>query len=111
MVKSLNKEINDKIDAIIQYLKSSKDYQKYIALQAQMDNNEKIMSLIREIRELQKALVKQSDSNKQTKLQEKIDCLNDIPLYREYNNTLSNINGVLYMIENDLNKYFYNKLN
>ena len=37
--------------------------------------------------------------------------LNNDPLYREYNNTLYEINNTFAIIENSLNNYFNSKLN
>ena len=44
-------------------------------------------------------------------LKKKEHLLNDIPLYREYINTVDEINNTYNIIENRINKYFMDKLN
>ena len=105
----MNKEILDKVDEIINKIESSDLYQKYIDLKKKMDDNEEIKLLINEIKVLQKDVVHHMDKKKE--LQEKEEQLNNYTLYREYNNTIYEINNIYGIIEKDLNNYFYKKLN
>lgn len=105
----LNKEILDKVDEIIEVIKTSSDYQKYLSLQEKMNNNQELMKLINEVKTLQKALVNGKD--KKNELKEKMSLLENNPMYREYNNTLSEINNKFAIIENTLNNYFEKKFN
>ena len=109
MVKQLNKEILNKVDEIISLIENSDDYQKYLFLKEQIDKNKEVKKLINEVKILQKDVV--HHLKKENELKKKMDELNNHPLYREYNNTLLEINNVYAIIENSLNKYFQDKLN
>ena len=109
MVNQLNKEILDKVDEIVKTIEESSEYQKYLTLKEQIDNNKELKELINEVRILQKDVLHHIE--KESKLEEKTTELNNNPLYREYINTLDEINNTFSIIENSLNKYFYDKLN
>ena len=104
-----NKEVLDKVDEILSIIKGSPSYQKYLLLQEKMQNNDELTSLINEVKTLQKMVVNGKD--KEVELQEKVNLLENNPLYREYNNTLGDINNQLSIIENTLNNYFEKKFN
>lgn len=105
----MNKELLNKIDEIISLIENSKEYQKYLLLKDEMNNNSDIKKLINEIRVLQKDVVHHLD--KKEKLRKRMDELNAHPLYREYNNTLASINNVYAIIESNLNNYFQRIVN
>ena len=105
----MNKEILDKVDEIVKTIEESSEYQKYLTLKEQIDNNKELKELINEVRILQKDVLHHIE--KESKLEEKTTELNNNPLYREYINTLDEINNTFSIIENSLNKYFYDKLN
>lgn len=109
MVNKLNNEILNKVDEIINLIKNSDDYQKYLLLQKKMNNNKNLINLINEVKSLQKDIVHGKD--KESELKEKMNLLDNDPLYREYNNTLSEINNKFAIVENTLNNYFDKKLN
>ena len=109
MVRQLNKEILNKIDEIIKTIEESDDYFKYLDLKNKISNNKELVNLINEVKLLQKDVV--HHLNKKEILNEKINELNNYPLYREYNNTLSEINNTYAIIENSLNNYFIKVLN
>ena len=113
MVRQLNKndEILAKVDEIIKYIEDSEDYQKYLLIKEKMNNDYEINELLNEIKHLQKILANNYNKNIENELEEKNKELNNIPLYREYLNTLDEVNSVYNIIENNLNNYFYNKLN
>ena len=104
-------EILSKIDEIIEYIESSDNYQKYLLIREKMSNEQEIKELLNEIKHLQKKLANNYNKNIENELEEKNKVLNNIPLYREYLNTLDEINNIYNIIENSLNKYFYDKLN
>ena len=105
----MNKEILNKVDEIIAIIKNSPDYQKYLVLQEKMNNNCELKKLIDEVKILQKRVV--NGLEKESVLDEKVQLLENNPLYREYNNTLSEINNQFAIIENTLNNYFDSKFN
>ena len=105
----MNKEIIDKVDEIIKSIEESSLYQKYLELKKQIDNNKELTKLINEVRVLQKDIV--HHVKKQIDLDKKMEELNNHPLYREYSNTLYEINNTFSIIESNINNYFNNKLN
>ena len=105
----MNKEILDKIDEIINLIEESSEYQKYQTLQKEIQKNDKLVKLINKVKVLQKDVVHHLVSNDE--LARTMDELNEHPLYREYNNTLSELNNTYAIIENSINHYFQEKLN
>ena len=105
----MNKEILEKIDEIINLIEQSTEYKKYLLLKEKMNDNKEIKRLINEIKVLQKDVTHKLD--KKDLLKEKMDKLNSFPLYREYNNTLSELNNTYAIIESMINNYFSDKLN
>jgi len=112
MVNKLSNEdkvILDKVDEIIEVIKTSPNYQKYLLLQEKMNSNQDLINLINEVKDLQKMIVNGKD--RETLLKEKMDLLENNPLYREYNNTICEINNMFAIVENTLNNYFNKKFN
>lgn len=112
MVNKLNNEdkvILDKVDEIIETIKTSSNYQKYLLLQEKMNSNQELINLINEVKNLQKMIV--NGKNKEDELKEKMSLLENNPLYREYNNTINDINNEFSIVENTLNNYFDKKFN
>ncbi len=105
----MNKEILDKIDEIIKVIENSSNYQKYLELKKQIENNKELTLLINKVKVLQKDIV--HHIGKKEELDCILDELNNHPLYREYNNTLSELNNTYAIIENSINHYFQDKLN
>lgn len=105
----MNKQVLDKVDEIIKLIEESDEYIKYLDLRNQINKNKELKTLINEVKVLQKDIVHKID--KKELLSRKMDELNNNPLYREYNNTLAEINNTYAVIENSLNKYFQDKLN
>lgn len=105
MVNQLNNDkILAKIDEIINKIENSEDYLKYLDFKKKIENNKDLVSLISEVKILQKDVVHHMD--KKNLLNSKIDELNNNPLYREYNNTIYEINNTYAILENNLNNYF-----
>ena len=100
----MNKKVNDKVDEIINEIETSSIYRKYISLQNQIKNNKELMELINKVRIMQKDVLHHKEDEK--KLEELISELDNHPLYREYNNTLYEINNTYGIIESSLNNYF-----
>lgn len=104
-----NKEILNKIDEIINLIENSSDYQKYLSLKKDLDNDKEITLLISEIKLLQKDVVHHLD--KKEILNKKINELESIPLYREYQNTVASLNNTYAIIEQRINNYINKKVN
>ncbi len=105
----MNKEINNKVDEIINEIENSEVYQKYLSLQKQISSNKELMMLINQVKVLQKDILHKK--KKKEDLDIVMDELNSNPLYREYNNTLYEINNTYGIIESSLNNYFNKIIN
>lgn len=105
----MNKEIENKIDEIINEIESSDDYKKYLFLREQLSNNKELSELINRVKVMQKDVVHKK--RKQEELDKLMDELNSNPLYREYNNCLYEINNTYGIIESTLNNYFNSIMN
>ncbi len=107
-MENVNKEIDDLVD----YIKNTDDYKKCIKLKDQMKDNSELMSLIDEVKNLQKQYIK---SNYDLLIKEELDKKNkellEIPIYVLYNKYLNNVNYMIDYINNSLNNYFYELLN
>jgi len=105
----LNKEVSKKVDEIIQDIESSDLYKKYLSLKEQISNNSKLMELINKVRIMQKDVLHKIEDKE--KLESLVNELNNHPLYREYNNTIYEINNIYGIIESNLNNYFDKVIN
>ncbi len=100
----MNKEIEKKVDEIVSEIETSEVYQKYLSLKDKMEANKELMELINKVKITQKdVLHTKCDKIKLDKL---MDELNNHPLYREYNNTIYEINNTYGIIESSINRYF-----
>lgn len=83
-------EINDSFDELILTIKESDIYLKYDHILKQVKVNEDINKCIKDIKSIQKELVKEEHSNGQnialleSELESKNKELNSIPLYNDY---------------------------
>lgn len=105
----MNKEIETKIDEIINEIESSDIYQKYLLLKDKINSNKELTELINKVKVMQKDVVHKK--KKQDELDKLMDELNSNPLYREYNNCLYEINNTYGIIESTLNNYFNKIIN
>ncbi len=112
----MNKEVIDKIDEIIKYIKKSKNYKKYLMIEKQLSNNEDILALIKNIKFLQKQAVQQQYLNNHNKVKvidrkisDDLNKLNSIPLYIEYTNVVEELNNLLTNIKNIVELYINEK--
>ena len=105
MVQPLNKkEINAKILEIIEYIQTTESYQNYLKARKILEQNEKIMNLIQDIKTLQKEEL-------DLKIKEKLNILNTEPSYLEFQTYQDEINNLLIIFENKINKYFFDVFN
>lgn len=113
MVRLLNKELNDKLDNIVNYIKESNSYQNYLKAKELLNKDEKLKEKFKSIKKYQKEIVKNPSKKKELekKIQECLDELNKSPLYTEYLGYLEEVNNMLNIFENKLNKYFYDLFN
>lgn len=103
----MDKALNDVIDCI----KNSPEYIECVELKKKMDSNEEITKLIKDIKLLQKKLLRTDSIEVQEELGSKINRLNEIPIYSIYNQKLNVINEKISYVNDELNDYFYKVLN
>lgn len=97
---------------IIDFIINSKEYKTCLELKEKMKNNEEIILLIKEIKDLQKKYIKSNYSeNYEIELNKKNERINSIPIYCIYNNNLKIVNEMISIVNDELNNYFYRKFN
>ena len=104
-------ELNNKIDDVVNTIKNSKEYKKCIELKKQMDSNEEITHLVKEIKIKQKKYIRNNDSNILNELKELENRLNEIPIYHIYLENLEIVNNMISYVKDELNDYFQELLN
>lgn len=109
MVKYMN-SILSKTDELVNEIRKSSDYKKYIELREIIKQDKQIMGLIDEIKKIQKQIVrdkqKKSDiSNLEIDLQNKLEELEQNPIYVEFNYIQNDLNNMLQTIKNLIEKH------
>ena len=107
-MENKNKELLlKKIDELIELIKQSNDYKRYIELKDKMKSNKSIMSLISKIKKEEQSLVKKEYYKEDTfkekeKIKELKSQLESYPIYNEYiflqedlNNLFQNIKAII----------------
>lgn len=82
-------KILTKTNEIIEIIKNSEEYKKYIDISNKLKKHEAIMSLIDEVKTLQKKLVKEKSLNRDVafideEINKKLELLESYPIYLEY---------------------------
>ena len=114
MVRQLNnKEILNKTSEIVEYIKNTLEYKNYMKAKKLLEEDEYLNKLIREIKKYQKDIVRGIGKKEEleNKIQENLEILNSSELYLEYNNYLIDVNNMLTIFENKINKYFEDVFN
>ena len=109
----MNKEILDKVQEIVDFIKETKEYKNYEQAKKLLEQDTYLNKLINDIKDYQKRIVR-NPSNKEElecKIQETLEELNSSPLYTEYNYYLEEVNNMLIIFENKINKYFEDVFN
>ena len=104
----MNKEIEEKVDNIIDYIKNSNNYKNYLKAKEILNTREDLKELIEDIKRIQKEIIRNPNKKEELeiKLKKKIELLENDITYNEYNNYLSEVNNMLAIFENKINKYF-----
>lgn len=112
MEKYLSKKTEEKIDNLINYIKSTDEYKKVIEIRKQIKQDKELLDLIENVKEKQKQYIR---SNKQEELKEQLENLmidlEENSLYFEYNKNLQEVNLLLETVKYELNNYFTNVTN
>lgn len=103
----MDKALDEVIDCIV----SSDEYQKCIQIKEQMRHNVELMTLIDEIKKLQKTYVNTKSEDVLNRLTELEEKLNSIPIYVIYMQYLEKVNEKIAFVKDFLNDYFYQLLN
>lgn len=105
MVYQMNNDIIKKIDALITNIKESSEYKNYVSLTNKISNNEDINSLVNEIKQIEKDLVRRPSILKEEELKQKEKELNSIPIYLDYKESCDTLNNMLLIIKNRMDKF------
>ena len=108
MVRQLNKEILDKVEEIVGYIKDTPEYKNYLKAKELLSHDTELTTLIEKVKKYQKEIVnnKNKESELELKINECLDTLNSSPLYIEFMNYQTDVNNMLTIFENKINKYF-----
>ena len=101
----------EELNKVIDYIISSDSYKKCLELRDKMSKNKELMSLIDEIKSLQKKYMKSKSKDIKKELDEKTDKLLNIPIYYKYNQKLEEVNNMINYVEDELNDYFERVVN
>lgn len=107
-MENKNKELLlNKLDELIELIKNTPNYKRYIELKLKMSSNNEIMNIIKEIKKIEQSIVKKEYnkldfSEEEKKLNELKNKLNEYPSYLEYsylqedlNNDFQNIKKII----------------
>lgn len=116
MENFMNDNILKQVDNIVDIIQNSKEYQDYLFLSNKLKQNKKANTLIKEIKRIQKEIVRKEVLKEDTKeLEEEltnlVSTLNQIPLYVEFIEIQKELNENYQMIKERLDDYFYAVLN
>lgn len=108
--------ILSKIDEIINIIKDSGEYKKYIEVSRKMIDNKDIMNLIDEVKLLQKKLVKEQIlGNDITSIDEEINKrineLEEYPIYLEYTYLQEDLDNSISLVKTNIENYINNITN
>lgn len=111
MVNQLTNELRESLKEIIDEIKLSKDYQDYLRIEEKMKENEEITNLIKEIKDLQKELVKKEYYQKdltsvKEEYESKLQKLNSYPLYQSYLESQRKVNEKLQCVRVEIQRFF-----
>ncbi len=106
MEKKLN-DIKDEINSLVDYIKDSDKYKRYIIVRDKIKSNKDIMDKINKVKAIQKEIVKLEYNKRDIKAKEKelddiLEELNSYPIYVEYNYLVEDLNYEMKYIKDTL---------
>ena len=108
--------IETKIDELFDTIKNSKEYLAYQNIGEVLEKNEEVNNLVNEIKKLQQDSVRlEEENNPKYKevdklIEEKVNTLNNIPVYQEYLRRMNEFNDVIANSRNNIEEYINGKL-
>ena len=112
----MNNKILNKMDEIIDIIKNSDEYKGYMEISNKMKNNKDIMTLIEEVKLLQKRLVKEKSlgndiSNIDKEINNKLKHLEEYPIYLDYIYLQEDLNNSIGLVKTSVENYINNITN
>jgi len=116
MERSMDNIILNKIEEIVDIIKNSDEYKKYIEISLKMKNNKEIMNLIDEVKSLQKKAVKEESfgnniSSIEEEINKKIKQLEGYPIYLEYTYLQEDLDKSISLVKTTIENYINNITN
>ena len=108
--------IDKTLDELFETIETSKEYQSYLEIGRVIEKNKEVNDLMQEIKELQKKSVRLEETgndeykNVDKLIDEKVKCLNSIPIYQEYLRRMREFNSCLTESSNTIEKYINDKV-
>ena len=106
-MEKLSREVLEKADELVDIIKESKEYKKYLDIRNKLEENTDIKDKINQVKKIQQELVKceyHNDIEKakilEKSLNKKKEELSSIPIYNEYLHSIDNLNESLKLIGN-----------
>ena len=108
MVILLNKELKEKVEEIVKYIQESDSYKNYIQYKGKLNENKELLEEIKNIKKNQQMLIKNPKLKKECeeRIQKSLDILNNDVIYIQYLAYQDDVNNILNIFENKINKYF-----
>lgn len=108
--------IEKKIDELFEAINNSDEYKAYQNIGNVLEKDEEINNLVAEIKQLQQKSVRlEEEGNDEYKevdkiIEEKVTILNSKPVYQEYLKRMNELNDILAMSSNQIEKYVNSKI-
>lgn len=108
--------IQNKIDELFDTITNSPEYKAYQNIGEVLENNKEVNELVNEIKKLQQESVKlEEENNPKYKeidkvIEEKVNTLNNIPVYQEYLRRMDEFNNVIASSKDNIEKYINDKI-
>ena len=104
----MNKELEDKLNEIIEFIKNTDSYKNYLKAKEILEEKEDIKEKIKEIKKYQKMIINNIDkkSELELKIKDNLKYLEQDITYISYQEYLNEVNNMLIIFENKINKYF-----
>ena len=112
----MEENVLSKTDDLVNHIKSSLEYKRYLVVKESLYNNKDIMDKINKVKELQKKIVKLENGNKSTTAEEKeiksiLKELEEYPVYIEHKELVEKLNYEYSYIKESIELYIDSIIN